>query len=56
MGTAGWIMLFAHVGLFVFLRKRYVSKKNAAEKLAAKLEVENIDLRSKVKDYEDLFI
>ena len=55
MGVVGWIMLFVHVGLFVFLRKMYIGKKNRAEKRAAEMEVENISLKSKVKDYEEFF-
>lgn len=55
MSLTGWIMLFAHIGLFIYLRKRYIGKKKIAEKRCAELEVENILLRSKVKDYEKLF-
>lgn len=55
MGPVGWIMLFVHIALFVYLRKRYVGKKNRAEKRAAEYEIENLELRSKVKDYKDLF-
>lgn len=46
MGVIGWSMLFLHGALFVFLRKRYLGKKKAAEKLAAELKVENIHLKN----------
>ena len=55
MGLGGWIMLVIHIALFVYLRKRYIGKKQRAEKRAAQFEIENIDLRSKVQSYEDLF-
>lgn len=54
MGIVGWLMMVAHLGLFVYLRKKYIGKKNKAEKLAAELNAENINLRSKLKSYQDL--
>lgn len=54
MSVAGWIMLFAHLGLFLYLRTKYIGKKKKAEKRASEMELENITLRSKVKDYEYL--
>lgn len=55
MGVAGWIMMIAHLGLFFYLRRKYVGKKNKAEKLAAELNAENINLKSQLKSYTELF-
>lgn len=54
MGLVGWIMLFAHLGLFIYLRKKYVSKKNRAEKAAAEYKAENINLKSQLESYKNL--
>lgn len=55
MGLVGWIMLFVHAGLFVYLRKHYIGKKNVAEKRCAAFEVQNIELKSKLADYQEIF-
>lgn len=47
-------MLVLHLGLFVYLRRKYIGKKNQAEKTAAELKAENINIKAQLQSYKDL--
>lgn len=54
MTWIGWTMLFAHLGLFMYLRVKFIGKKKAAEREAAKYRVENINLKAQIQSLENI--
>lgn len=54
MTWIGWTMLFAHLGLFMYLRVKFIGKKKAAEREAAKHRVENINLKAQINSLEKI--
>ena len=54
MSTSTWIMLFCHIGLFLYLRIKLTRKKKVLEKQNSQLRLENMKHISTLATYEKI--